>query len=89
MPRDYLPLSPLLPDTPNWQELALECSRAYFALEHVRVGVTNQECDGHDFWQAKARADKAASAIAAWSSDPDLSGRLLARERILRELYGD
>lgn len=89
MPRDnYLPLSPLIPLEPDWKELALECSRAYFALERVDTAVKRREADGRDWWQAKNRADKAATVIASWSADPDLYGRVLAREKILRELEG-
>lgn len=86
MTRDTLPLSPLLPELPDWQELALECSRAYFALERVKAAVKQGAADGHDYWQAHSRILKVASRIATWSSDPDLYGRLLAKQRILEEI---
>jgi hypothetical protein len=82
MPRDTLPLSPLLPLTPDWPSLAQECSRAYFALYRTIAAVRDGTADGHDYWQAYYRLEKAASVIAAWG-DPDLYGRLLARESIL------
>jgi hypothetical protein len=85
MPRDTLPLSPLLPLTPDWPSLAQECSRAYFALYRITAAVRAGTADGRDFWVAQQRMDKAASVIAAWA-DPDLYGRMLARESILREL---
>lgn len=85
MPRDTLPLSPLLPLQPDWPALAQECSRAFYAFERAKKGVYDDTVSGAEFWQARTRLEKAASIIAAWSSDPDLYGRLLARESILRE----
>jgi hypothetical protein len=82
--RDNLPLSPLLPLQPDWPALAQECSRAYFALYRTIAAVRDGTADGHDYWQAYYRLEKAASTIAAWA-DPDLYGRVLARESILRE----
>jgi hypothetical protein len=82
MPRDTLPLSPLLPLTPDWPSLAQECSRAYFALYRTIAAVRDGTADGHDYWQAYYRLEKAASVIAAWG-DPDLYGRMLARDSIL------
>lgn len=85
MARDTLHFSPLLPLQPDWQALAQECSRAYFALCRVTAAVREGKADGRDFWQAQNRMDKAASVIAAWG-DPELYGRLLAREQILATL---
>jgi hypothetical protein len=82
MPRSNLPLSPLLPLTPDWPSLAQECSRAYFALYRTIAAVRAGKADGHDYWLAHTRLEKAASVIAAWA-DPDLYGRSLARDSIL------
>lgn len=85
MQRDTLPLSPLLPIEPEWRELATEASRAWFALQRVQDAVAHQEADGKDYWGAYNRMAKAASVISSWSSEPELYGRLLAEERILRD----
>lgn len=83
MQRDYLPFSPLIPATPDWQALAVECSRAYSALVRVQSSVRDGMADGVDYWTALTRMEKAASVIASWSSDPELYGRLLARRAIM------
>jgi hypothetical protein len=83
--RGTLHFSPLLPLTPDWQALALEASRAYFALYRVTAAVREGKANGHDFWLAQSRMEKAASVISTWSADPDLYGRLLAREQIMSD----
>jgi hypothetical protein len=83
--RSTLHFSPLLPLTPDWPALAQECSRAYFALYRVTQAVREGKADGRDYWQAHNRMQKAASVIASWG-DPELYGRLLARESIMSDI---
>lgn len=93
MPRqkDYLPLSPLLPLTPDWQALAVECSQAYYAMHRIEQALKCTDpafcsVDGQMYWQAFRRVQNAASAISSWASEPDLYGRLLAKQAIEREM---
>jgi len=85
MERSLLPLSPLLPVRPDWPAMAVELARAYVNYDVVCTQVKQGTANGHDFWQAKERVDIASGTVLSWNDEPELYGRLLAREQILRE----
>lgn len=83
--RSLFPLSPLLPVKPDWEAMAIELANAYIQYDVVCAQVKLQQADGGQFWDAKNRVDRASGTILSWKDEPELYGRMLAREQILRE----